>query len=130
MVTEPGKEREYEKYAWIIFFALGILLFFPGVANLDVPSDYPAALPFLVISIATTVISIVGYRKAKKWSWYVLWYVPIASGFGSYVSYVEGIGSPWQAFQFLFSVLVLLLSLVGLFLPYRKFFPKKQMAAS
>jgi len=145
-------ERVYEKYGWVVFLSLGLLwvvvgftqAFFPdGLLENDAQlitdmswNELKASSPvatelvrfnyggmgmlkmswsFLVLAITLT-----GYRKGKKWAWYTLWLVPIllvsvalfnASFFGDFTESLEFIP-------------ITTLSLLGLLLPYRKFFPR------
>ena len=145
-------EKVYERYAWVILFALGLLwvvfgfvqAFFPaGVAETDaqhvtgmswsaLKDSSPEASnlvrflfgalglikmswSFLVIAITLT-----GFRKGEKWAWYTLCLVPI-------VLVSSGLFRAWffgDASEMLQSIPVVTISLVGLFLPYRKFFPR------
>ena len=141
-------EKRYEKYAWIIIFIFGLLSVMTAPINLSGrPPDPPSpegttglTLPEIgtripgilgyISSISTQLgnfmlamgvllmgIAAVPYRKGEKWAWYTCWILPVLlviqlansrGGFG------------WQA-----DLVSLLLALAGLFLPYRKFFPKQ-----
>ncbi len=70
---------------------------------------------FFVLAIALT-----GYRRGEKRAWYIMWLVPITL-----------VSSPLltasftgDVFQSLESIPVITVSLLGLLLPYRKFFPR------
>ena len=133
-------EKAYEKHAWMIFFGLGIflltalafnfLLLGSGIVDsghwnwlTSEPAvyDYIAgtvrlmglvALGFAIFIIAT---SLTGYRRGERWAWYSFWYLPV------FFLAIAVLVWPW-----LWPVMTLffVLSLAGLLLPYRKFFPK------
>ena len=145
-------EKIYEKYAWIVFFAIGAMFLVSAVPHaLGFNTD-----PALVESIAGTtidglkdsnpmffnlynfyfsggglsdlgfaffliVISMTAYRRGDKWAWYALWFVPaFFLGFIVLSLTLESTSSllpPLMVF--------VILSLVGLLLPVRKFFPSK-----
>jgi hypothetical protein len=70
---------------------------------------------FLVIAITLT-----GFRRGEKWAWYALCLVPILLvSAGLFRSWFLG-----DASEMIQSIPVVTISLVGLLLPYRKFFPR------
>ena len=93
----------------------GILNYVSGIARQL--GNFMLAMGVLIMGIAP-----VPFRKGEKWAWYISWIIPVllviqlANSEGGYL---------WQLdFAFIFVVLA------GLFLPYRKFFPKKEPMAS
>ena len=145
-------ERVYEKYAWVIFLALGLLwavvgfyqAFLPdGLAQNDAQlitdmswSELQASSPaatelvrwlygamgllkmswsFLVLAITLT-----GYRMGEKWAWYTLWLVPILL-MSSALFNANFTGDVFQTLEW---IPVMTVTLLGLLLPYRKFFPR------
>ena len=68
---------------------------------------------FFVIATAMT-----GYRRGERWAWYSLWFVPILYG-------LIALLTPWGQALVPLALLLLVVSLLGLLLPYRKFFPRK-----
>jgi hypothetical protein len=151
-------ERVYEKYGWLVYLALGILwlvvglyqIFLPGglaetdvqlvlgmsLSELEVLSpvvmDYVwwlyGSLGVLKVSWSFLVLAITltGYRKGEKWTWYIMWLVP-----GVLVSSrLFNIFYLGDVLQMLQGIPIISLSLVGLFLPYRKFFPRKPRSGS
>jgi hypothetical protein len=145
-------ERIYEKYAWVAFLFLALLwvvvgftqAFFPdGLAENEAQhvtdmswSELKDSSPeasnlvrflfgalglikmswsFLVIAITLT-----GFRRGEKWAWYTLCLVPI-------LLVSQGIFNSWfigDASEMLQWIFPTTISLVGLLLPYRKFFPR------
>jgi len=146
--------KVYDKYAWLLLFAVGVLILVAAVPHaLGINTD-----PALVESIAgmsiddlkvsnptffnlynfyfssgglsdlgfaflLIVISATAYRKGERWAWYALWFVPaFFSGFAAL-----SLTLPSESSLSLLPPLVvfIILSLVGLLLPIRKFFPSK-----
>ena len=145
-------EKVYEKYAWVILFAVGLLwvvvgftqAFFPaGLAETDAQhvtgmswSELKSLSPeasnlvrflygclgllkmswsFLVIAITLT-----GFRKGEKWAWYTLCLAPI-------LLVSQGLFNTWffgDASEMIPWIPITTISLLGLLLPYRKFFPR------
>ncbi len=146
-------ERIYEKYAWVVLFALGLLwvvvgftqAFFPvGLLEDDakhvidmswneLKASSPAASnlirwlyggmgllkmswSFLVIAITLT-----GYRRGEKWAWYALCLVPILL-LSNALFNIWFFGDSSEMLQW---IPITTITLVGLLLPYRKFFPRQ-----
>ncbi len=71
---------------------------------------------FFVLAITMT-----GFRKGERWAWYILWLAPILLvSQGVFDSIYFG-----NINEMLQWIPILTLTLIGLFLPYRKFFPRK-----
>jgi hypothetical protein len=144
--------RVYEKYAWVVLLALGVLwvvvgfnqIFFQDElleSDVELVTDIswselkalsPVATDFVrwlygamgllktSWSFLILAITLTGYRRGEKWAWYTLWLVPIllvssalfnASFVGDFSLTLEWIP-------------ITTVSLFGLLLPYRKFFPR------
>jgi hypothetical protein len=70
---------------------------------------------FLVLAITLT-----GYRRGEKWAWYTLWLVPALLVWNAiYNVYFTG-----DVNEMLQWIPITTVSLLGLLLPYRKFFPR------
>jgi hypothetical protein len=145
-------ERLYEKYAWVILLALGLLwlvvglysVFLPeGVFEADVQSvtnmpwselkaSSPLAANFVIFiygllgllklswSFFVLVITLTGYRRGEKWAWYTMWSIPVLLVSNALFSAIFT-SDVSQTLQF---IPITTISLLGLILPYRKFFPK------
>jgi len=145
-------ERVHEKYAWVVFLALGLLwvvvglysVFLPeGVFEADVQSvtnmpwselkaSSPVAADFVIFiygllgllkiswSFFVLAITLTGYRRGEKWAWYTMWSVPILLASNALFSVIF-IGDVSQTLQF---IPITTITLLGLLLPYRKFFPR------
>ena len=91
------------------------------------------ALVFLGFAILAMAISATAYRRGEKWAWYALWSFPaVIVGFitlwinaGATLTVLALVGGRGVLEEALpIFELFLILSLLGLLLPYRKFFPK------
>jgi len=147
-------KRVFEKYAWVVFLCLGLLwvvvgfiqAFYPdglveneaqrvaGMSWSDLKDSSPEAsdlvrflygcLGLLKMSWSFLVIAITltGFRRGEKWAWYTLCLVPI-------LLVSQGLFDIWyfgDASEMLQWIPITTISLLGLLLPYRKFFPRKR----
>jgi hypothetical protein len=129
-VAFPRKERAYEKYAWVLLFVVGILTIVDSIgtwgsyANWVGPFNSPDPIVFSSraagYGIFILVVLWVGYRRGERWAWYVFWYLPVGIAL-TFIRVLNG-GIP-LAWTLPFTFLII--SLLGLLLPYRRFFPKK-----
>lgn len=151
-MSSPRVEKAYEKYAWVLIFVGGIVglifaFYFLFISRDPDPTvtrnltgrtwdeliasdrrvaDYMSYLlrfwGLFILGVATLVmfVSATAYRRGEKWAWFALWYAPFLLGLSAALNGVVGGGTLWPLF-----VLLLVLSLLGLLLPYRKFFPEK-----
>ena len=145
--------RVYEKYGWVLYVALGLLwvvvgfaqAFFPdGLLNTDaqrvlgmswseLQTSNPEGAEFVRFyigemgllkmswSFLVLAITLTGYRRGERWAWYTLWLCPAnLVGQGLFDSVLLGdfnLMLPW--------IPITSISLVGLLLPIRRFFPRK-----
>ncbi len=147
-------EKAYEKHAWILLFAPGFVAFIvaitfllsgfgiigfadpdllknngvtwnevvagsPGLANVILTLLILVGIFFVGFTTFVMVISRVSYRRGERWAWYALWYFPIVTAYLASIALSHG-----AATGILLSTPLLIMSLLGLLLPYRKFFPK------
>lgn len=150
--TSTQKERAYVKYGWVVFLGLGLLWLVVGLTQVFNPdtliedetqhvtdmslSELEASSPdatemvhFLYgavgmlktsWSLLVLAITLTGFRKGEKWAWYTLWLVPVLLvGQGLFNSVF--LGDPKELLQW---IPITTVTLVGLLLPYRKFFPR------
>ncbi len=158
------KEKVYERHAWKLLFAMGVVFLVLGApllfgVHLDpiheerilgmTIEELEASDPrffdlfifnvisggvlFLGIAILVMAISMTAYRRGEKWAWYALWSIPaMFIGFmalwinaGATLTVLAVVGGRGvleeglPIFKFL-----LIVSLLGLLLPFRRFFPK------
>ncbi len=154
VVTEPRVEKAYEKHAWIIPFALAASFLIEGLfvaltsgvydPNLQtvagttwdkLSSTYPVIASFIVpgnrifgvtllgFGFFMMAISLKSYRRGEKWSWYALCSFSVLLGLGTAFEFSAGAVSQGQS-----GTIFVMVSLLGLLLPYRKFFPKTRSA--
>jgi hypothetical protein len=152
-MNKTTNERFYEKYAWIIFLITGVLILAGGIPHMLGNNTDPAlvetisgqtieelkhsnpmffslyhfyfsggGLSDVGVAFFLIIISIFAYRTGQKWAWYSLWFVPLF--FIGWLFLI--IPLPEQAQSSLFTPLIvfIILSILGLLLPFRKFFPK------
>lgn len=143
-------ERVYERYAWILLFAMGLLLVIAGLSYIAIGfSERPNQeaslwegristaplleesppqlspifgqvlrawgifeLGFGVFVIAVTLIS---FRKRERWAWFVLWVLPAAM-------LAELLNVLWAGMNPGPIPIFLVVSILGLMLPFRRFF--------
>ena len=151
-------ERAYEKYAWILLFAIGVIFLVtavphalgintdpetverisgmtidqlkdsnPGFFNLYIFYFRFGGLSDLAFAFFITAISLTAYRKGEKWAWYALWFLPAYFiGSAAITMSIESTLSIESSLSLLLpETMFAILSLLGLLLPYRKFFPSK-----
>jgi len=132
------KEKGYVKFAWILPFVFGLLIVVAGVAGLTMgytaensplPKSTPQsalnmvnsiylgyALILVFLGVSFALVSATGFRKAQKWSWlfFLVWF-----GFLMIDEIVYSLTDP-------IGLIGLVLTALGLLLPFRKFFPKRE----
>ena len=146
-------ERVYEKYGWVIYLALGLLWLVVGLNQVFLPDalmgnevqrvtgmslselqvSNPVAIELVRFlfgaignlkiswSLLVLVITLTDYRKGERWAWYTLWLCPaILVGQGLFDSVFLG-----DFNEMLQWIPIMSISLLGLLIPYRKFFPRK-----
>jgi len=147
------REKAYQKYAWVIFFVLGIgaaisspsgftgtppnppspegttgLTLDQIVARIPGMMGYISSIArqlgnfMLAVGLLTIGIAAVPFRRGERWAWYSLWTWLLLDAIQLVNSFLTtpGGGYLWQLDLAFISII-----LAGLFLPYRKFFPKK-----
>jgi hypothetical protein len=124
-MAKLGSGRDYREYGWMILSANACLGVFaalitslPSLSMFSRPL-YQDAYPILGalgaalvgFNVLALVVILIPFKRDERWAWYALWMLPLQ----------------WLS-QFLFSpdlayLMLALLTTVGLFLPYRMFFP-------
>ena len=145
--------KVYEKYAWVILLLVGLLWLLVGFVAVFSPEGIfeadaqavtkmpwselkdssPTAANFVIFiygqmgllkiswSLFILAITLTGFRRGEKWAWYIMLLAPILL-LSNAVFSVVFIGDINQALQF---VPITTITMIGLLLPYRIFFPKK-----
>ncbi len=144
--------KVYEEYAWVILFTLGLLwvvvgftqVFFPyglledetqlvtdiSWSELKTLSPQATELVSLIYgwlgllkvswSFLVIAITLTGYRKGEKWAWYTMCLVPILLVSNALFN-TWFFGDTSEMIQW---IPIMTITLLGLLLPYRKFFPR------
>lgn len=150
--TSTQKERAYVKYGWVVYFFLGLLWLVVGLTQVfnpeglfdseaqhitgmslnELEASFPEATElsrFLFGTIGVLKISwsflliaitLTGFRRGEKWAWYTLWLAP-ATLVGQGLWYSVFLGDFNEMLEY---IPIMTVALVGLLLPYRKFFPR------
>lgn len=146
----------YEKYAWVIFLIIGIIVLVGAIPHTlgintdptlvqtisgktidELKTSNPmffnlyhfyfsgGGLSDLGFAFFLIVISLTAYRQGQKWAWYAFLFVP--AFFLAWI--VLSLPLPAKSKSSLFPplIIIIVLSFVGLFLSFRKFFPKKEI---
>ena len=151
-MTTPRVEKFYEKYAWVLISAVGVLTLVGGAPHAFGMNTDPATVERIVgmtlselkasnplfydlynfyfrfgglsdmgFGFFVTLISSTVYRRGERWAWYALWAVPVFFLGSSAIAMSLG---PSSGDLLSFTLLFVILSLLGLLLSFRKFFPK------
>jgi dihydroorotate dehydrogenase len=144
--------RIFEKYGWLVYLFLGLLWLVVGLTQVFNPEElldneaqhitgmslseleasYPEAteLAHFIFgsvgnlkmnwSLLVLVITLTGFRKGEKWAWYTMWLAPAALVHQG-IWYSVYLGDFNEMLRY---IPIVTLNLVGLFLPFRKFFPR------
>lgn len=147
-------EKFYEKYAWIIFLIIGIMILIAAIPHmLGINTDpglvqtisgqtigelkvsnpmffnlynfyfSSGGLSDLGVAFFVVIISLFAYRSGQKWAWYSFWFVPLF--FLGFVFLSVSLPNESKSSLIPPLIIFIVLSIVGLLLPFRKFFPKK-----
>ena len=149
MLIVPRRQKAYQEYAWVIIFVWGLLDVVAALIGLmGIPPNPPSAegttglslnqisanVPgisnyigsisrqlgnfMLALGVLVMAIAVVPYRRGEQRAWYVSWILLVLVVIQLANS---NFGYLWQLdLAFIFIILA------AQFLPYRKFFPKKQ----
>jgi hypothetical protein len=146
-------ERVNEKYGWVVFLFLGLLWLVVGLTEIfsvealaeeeifrltgmsysELYTSNPQAYAIIhwlygslgllktSWSFFLLAVTLTGYRRGEKWAWYTLWLAPILLvSQGIFNSVFLG-----DFNEMIRWIPVTTISLLGLLLPIRKFFPRK-----
>lgn len=146
-------EKFYVKYAWVIFLIIGIIVLIGGVPHsfgvntdpklvetisgktieelkdsnsmfFDLYNFYfsGGGLSDVGFGFLLIIISIFAYKQGQKWAWYAFCFVP--AYFLAWIGLSLSLPSESQASLFTPLIVFIILSLIGLILPFGKFFLK------
>jgi uncharacterized membrane protein HdeD (DUF308 family) len=117
------------KIAWVslTITGVGILVFGLVATVLPAPSGPPFLRAIGVASIGMglfgSMIATIAYRRRERWAWFTLWYYPVF-----WIAHLVGGLPPGQ--EHVHQIVFIVLSLVGLLLPLREFFPRERRTFS
>jgi hypothetical protein len=74
------------------------------------------------VAVFGMVVSFASYRKGERWAWYLSWSNPI----GILAAQLNVYLLTGSTFVILLAAVFIFACLLGLFLPYRQFFPRKR----
>lgn len=126
--------KGYEKNAWVLVAILGVVGIFFSItmlAGIQIDTKLPqysssmlylsrmSGWSLLGLSVFGLVLTCKAFRRGERWAWYVVWFLPFYFIVNIADNYMQG-GGNWPLYT-----AFLLVSLAGLLLPYRMFFPKK-----
>jgi hypothetical protein len=109
----------------LVIVSFAILVFGVVVAVVPAGEDttlYQAnGLASVGLGLFGALIVLVPYRRVERWAWYVLWFYP-----AFWAAHLLGNLPPGK--DHIHQVVFIALSLLGLLLPVRAFFPPRSMA--
>lgn len=126
----------HERHAWIVFLLITLVLALVGFSGEEGPVGPGSVLhAFQTSDVSEDVLDLRfrgtvlggmiifglavlfgGFRKGERWAWYAMWYYPVF-----FVLHIIAFGTVMP------DAIFLLLSLLGLILPYRVFFPSQKL---
>jgi hypothetical protein len=110
--------------AWISLAIIGVAILVFGLIVTLIPTstDPPYLRAIGVASIGMglfgLLITTIAYRRRERWAWYALWYYPLF-----WTAHLVGGLPPGK--DHVHQVVFIVLSLAGLLLPVREFFPRR-----
>jgi hypothetical protein len=112
------------KVAWVTLTIIGVAILGFGLIITILPGSSNQSF-LQAIGVASIgmglfgiVITVFAYRLGERWAWYILWYYPI---FWS-AHFLGGL-PPGQ--DHIHQIVFVILSLAGLLIPVREFFPRQ-----
>lgn len=112
------------KIAWISLAIIGVAILVFGLIVTTVPTA--SGPPYLrAIGVASIgmglfglLITTIAYRRRERWAWFALWYYPVF-----WTAHLVGGLPPGK--EHVHQIVFIVLSLAGLLLPVREFFPRR-----
>jgi len=117
------------KSGWISLAIIGLAILAFGLIATVVPA--PSGPPYLrAIGVASIgmglfgfLITLIAYRRRERWAWFALWYYPVF-----WTAHFVGGLPPGK--DHVHQLVFIVVSLAGLLLPVREFFPRRGARAS
>jgi uncharacterized membrane protein HdeD (DUF308 family) len=117
------------KIAWISLAIIGLAILVFGLVVTVVPTSsdppYLRAIGVALIGMGMfgLLITTIAYRRRERWAWFALWYYPVF-----WTAHLVGGLPPGK--DHVHQIVFIVLSLAGLLLPVREFFPRRGERAS
>jgi hypothetical protein len=116
------------KIAWISLAIIGVAILVFGLIATVVPTTSNGPPYLRAIGVASIgmgmfglLITTIAYRRRERWAWFALWYYPVF-----WTAHLVGDLPPGE--DHVHQVVFIALSLAGLLLPVREFFPRRRGA--
>jgi uncharacterized membrane protein HdeD (DUF308 family) len=112
------------KTGWLSLAIIGVAILVFGLIAITVPtSGGPPSLRAIGIAsigmgIFGLLITTIAYRRRERWAWFALWYYPVF-----WTAHLVGGLPPGK--EHFHQIVFIVLSLAGLLLPVREFFPRR-----
>ncbi len=122
-MTKTKPETVQFKIAWISLAIIGVAILVFGLVILVLPgSNDPLAMradgvASIGMGLFGLMITVTAFRRRERWAWFTLWYYPLF-----WLAHLLGGLPPGQ--DHIHQILFIILSLVGLLIPVREFFPR------
>jgi uncharacterized membrane protein HdeD (DUF308 family) len=111
------------KIAWVSLAITGVAIFVFGLIVTVWPGSSNASF-LRAIGVASIgmglfgiMITVIAYRRGEQWAWFTLWYYPVF-----WLAHLLGGLPPGQ--DHIHQIVFIILSLLGLLIPVREFFPR------
>jgi hypothetical protein len=101
-----------------------LLEFNPGLTNFYGWLEREISIVYLSFLALLAIVIAFPYRKGHQWAWYTVWILPI---FTIAITIHGGLVTGFNTAVIIQTAMLLLLILLGIFLPYKKFFPTKKL---
>ena len=116
------------KTGWIALTIIGLAILVFGLITTTVPtSSDPLSMRAIGVAsigmgIFGLLITTIAYRHRERWAWFTLWYYPLF-----WTAHLVWGLPPGK--EHVHQVVFIVLSLAGLLLPVREFFPRREARA-
>lgn len=108
--------------AWGALLLVGLAIFVFGLVHLTDPESDPVTrgqgLAMIGAGVFGLAITAYPFERRERWAWYVLWFYPL-------FWLIHLVGELGPGLREIVEVLLLLVSLAGLLLVFRDFFPRR-----
>jgi uncharacterized membrane protein HdeD (DUF308 family) len=117
------------KSGWISLAIIGVAIVVFGLIVTVMPTSstppYMRAIGVASIGMGLFgfLITTIAYRRRERWAWFALWYYPVF-----WTAHLVGGLPPGK--EHVHQIVFIVLSLAGLLLPVREFFPRRGVRAS